>query len=943
MEGDETWVAQGAGSGPGQTGPDDLDAGDRLGEYNVLGALGRGAMGQVYEVEHARLKRRYALKLLPASLAHDRGFSERFEREGATLASLEHPGIVQVHYAGEDAGRFYLVMERLQALFTNEDAGQCHPPEKVASILSQMLEALGYAHARNVIHRDLKPANLLATAEGRVKIADFGVARVVGEDFINTMVQETISKSRLGATATIADSGGTDLAGTLYYIAPEILNGGEADTRSDLYAVGVIGYELLTGKKPMGRYKDASKCVAGLNPRWDDFINRLLEPDPADRFANAADAVASLSALDAPATPPPPPSGASAPPPPPPAGVAASPVTPPPSEPAQPRVDATFMGDAFQPHMGAGGAGPATSGSSGSPPPPVATPPSLPPDPGPTPGPGGVADKPKRKGKRSKLPALLALLVLFAAGAGAAAYFGGEDLWTSIVGTGDRTQEDRDSDDADSDGEPPQDQFFPVEDQFFPQDENTTPAETNPALARHQAFTEQQQRQNPNVDPQTTEPVATGGLVTQQPTESTPQPRTTPEPEMVRLAEPEPEPVAVAVTPPEQTPAAQPIELVPEPVDNAGPAEVTVEPVATVTPAPNNNEALLGQDPGGGNFGPENPELQQMQTRVEASNQALIQRQQELLAQQQQMAELTEQIELETAQLNDLQRRVELIRQERQAALNDLAREEAQPPKELRRPVVGGGTRTVRVQENAQEIEFLKQHVEGLNANLQRTEAQLAQAQAQLAQSFNALTESMPETDTQAAPQGTDAETIRRINTAAASGDVASLERLAARDIPEAQTALANLFDEGRAVPRDYAQAARWYERAAEAGDPEAQYKLGWHYENGFGVPRDSTRAYELYQMAAESGNATAQYRIGASYVRGSGGQPRDYEQALYWFREAAASNHAEAQFSMGMLYESGMGVPTDPTLALAWYQRAADNGNARARRKVDAILSQQE
>ncbi|MGF1447906.1 MAG: protein kinase [Opitutales bacterium] len=915
MESDETWIAQ--GSGPGQTGPDDLGVGDRLGEYAVLGALGRGAMGQVYEVEHARLKRRYALKLLPAALAHDRGFSERFEREGATLASLEHPGIVQVHYAGEDGGRFYLVMERLQPLFTDADAGQTHPPEKVASILNQMLEALGYAHARNVIHRDLKPANLLATADGRVKIADFGVARVVGDDFIQTMVQETISKSRLGATATIADSGGTDLAGTLYYIAPEILNGGEADTRSDLYAVGVIGYELLTGKKPMGRYKDASKCVPGLNPRWDDFINRLLEPDPDDRFANAGDTVAALTALDAPNAPPPVPApsrAAAVPPPPPsPSGLAAT-------------------GDTFQAHLG-GGATPQPS------PPPVTTPPPAPrPTPTPEAGPGAVG--PKRR-KRRKVPALLVLFVLFAAGAGAAAYFGGEELWddmvTFIIGPDDRSQENRDE--ADAPESPRENQFFPIEDEFFPQQDDTEPSETNPALARQQAFTQQQNAAGETEEPaETTNPVAAAGIGAQRPEETN-----TP-PETPETTEPETSNVAAVAVPTTETPTAQPIERILEPDQAPTDEGLRLEPepaVAANSPQPG-DEARLGQDPGGADpVAGASSEVDRMQNQIAATNQEIIARRDQLIQQQQEMARLSEQIEVESAQMRTLQQRLDLMRSERQAAANDLAAAEAQPPKEIRRPLIGGGTRTVRIQENQEDIDFLREHVAQLDTSLAQAQRELAATQARLSQSFGEMNAALPE-DTSAPPPGTDAETVRRVDDAASRGDVATLERLAERGIAEAQTALANLFEEGRAVPRDYAQAAQWYERAADAGDPEAQYKLGWHYENGFGVTRNPQEAYRLYSLAAESGNATAQYRIGASYVRGSNGQPRDYEKALRWFREAAASDHSEAQFSMGMLYESGLGVPTDPALALAWYQRAADNGNARAKRKVDAILSQQ-
>lgn len=297
------------GGGEVDRGTGSLSAGEQLGDYRIMRLLGKGAMGEVYEAEQVHLGQRYALKVLPAELSRDPNFRERFRTEARTLASLRHPGIVSVMNAGEARERFFLVMELLAPFRVPTAAGDAtHQVGEVRRVLSQILSGLSHAHGKGIVHRDLKPANLLLGEDGSVKIADFGVARVVGEEFVKTVVQETIVRTRLGEASTIlgppgsppgpgsGSSSGSDYAGTLQYMAPEVLEGGLATEKSDLYAVGVMAYEWLTGRKPVGKYKDASSLVERLDPAWDRWIDTLLEPDKEDRTSSAEAALEALPA-----------------------------------------------------------------------------------------------------------------------------------------------------------------------------------------------------------------------------------------------------------------------------------------------------------------------------------------------------------------------------------------------------------------------------------------------------------------------------------------------------------------------------------------------------------------------------------------------------------------------------------------------------------------------
>ncbi|MBN1403081.1 MAG: serine/threonine protein kinase [Opitutales bacterium] len=289
-----------------------LGKGDRIGTYQIEGHLGSGAMGDVYLATQVFLRQKCALKLLPTYLASDKDFEQRFANEGQALAMLDHPHIVRVLYAGVDAGRHYLSMEYVGGgdLETRLSAsGGKLTPQEVLSILRQMLSALGYAHSKGVVHRDLKPANILQDARGNCKVGDFGLAMVAGEQFMQDMIRRSIVANlpEHGGDSTIVTSGLTSrqsgasasaLVGTIDYISPELRAGKTADARSDIYALGVMAYLMLTGRKPLGMAKPPSKLARGLNPDWDAWVARCMEFDPDERFQSAEEAAKDLPRLE---------------------------------------------------------------------------------------------------------------------------------------------------------------------------------------------------------------------------------------------------------------------------------------------------------------------------------------------------------------------------------------------------------------------------------------------------------------------------------------------------------------------------------------------------------------------------------------------------------------------------------------------------------------------
>ena len=239
-------------------------------QLEILECLGRGGMGVVYKARQKTLHRLVALKLLAPERVQDPRFAERFAHEAQALARLNHPSIVAVHDFGQAGGFFYLLMEFVDGVNLRQAMKAGHfTPEQALAIVPPVCEALQYAHEQGVVHRDIKPENLLLDKEGRVKIADFGIAKMIGEN----------------SSAGLADS---QPAGTPQYMAPEQKDHQRTDHRADIYSLGVVLYEMLTGELPADKLQPPSKRVQ-VDVRIDEIVLRALEVKPELRFQTAAE------------------------------------------------------------------------------------------------------------------------------------------------------------------------------------------------------------------------------------------------------------------------------------------------------------------------------------------------------------------------------------------------------------------------------------------------------------------------------------------------------------------------------------------------------------------------------------------------------------------------------------------------------------------------------
>jgi serine/threonine protein kinase len=235
--------------------------------------IGHGGMGAVFRARQPKLERDVALKVLPRVLAADPSFAERFHREARALARLNHPNIVTVFDYGEQGGWYYLLMELVDGVNLRQAMrAQRFTPEEALEIVPQICGALQYAHGEGVLHRDIKPENLLLDSKGRVKIVDFGIAKLgqagEGEPTL------TLSGARLG---------------TMAYMAPEqIEQPAKVDHRADIYSLGVVFYEMLTGELPIGRFAAPSE-KSPVGPQVDEVVFRTLEKEPGRRFQSAGE------------------------------------------------------------------------------------------------------------------------------------------------------------------------------------------------------------------------------------------------------------------------------------------------------------------------------------------------------------------------------------------------------------------------------------------------------------------------------------------------------------------------------------------------------------------------------------------------------------------------------------------------------------------------------
>ncbi len=237
---------------------------DRFPGFEILECLGRGGMGVVYKARQKSLDRWVAIKIVAPEKHGEERFSGRFAREAATLAKLSHPNIVTIHDFGETDGLFYIVMEFVDGVNLRDLVSDGRlAPEQALAIVPPICDALQYAHEKGVVHRDIKPENILLDRDGRVRIADFGIAALMG--------------------------GPGEPAGTPPYAAPEqTVPNATADHRADIHALGVVFYEMLTGERPSGEFIAPSKR-RDTDTRLDDMVLRAMARNPADRFQTAGD------------------------------------------------------------------------------------------------------------------------------------------------------------------------------------------------------------------------------------------------------------------------------------------------------------------------------------------------------------------------------------------------------------------------------------------------------------------------------------------------------------------------------------------------------------------------------------------------------------------------------------------------------------------------------
>jgi hypothetical protein len=263
--------------------------------WRILAELGRGGMGEVWLAEHIQLGRKEALKILKPQVAKDPQFVSRFRREARAVNRLRHPNIVALHDFGQlPDDRFYIAMEYAEgsSLFELLRLGPSFAVPRALHVLAQLAYALHHAHSRGVLHRDLKPANLvLVGVDDTLKVLDFGMAKIVAGD----------------TAESVALSSGNVIWGTAKYMSPERVTGIADDPRTDLYAIGCLAMELLTGAPPFtgppSSIIDAHLAIAPPVPsvrrpdiprELDAIVLRLLEKRPEDRFASAADVFAAL-------------------------------------------------------------------------------------------------------------------------------------------------------------------------------------------------------------------------------------------------------------------------------------------------------------------------------------------------------------------------------------------------------------------------------------------------------------------------------------------------------------------------------------------------------------------------------------------------------------------------------------------------------------------------
>ena len=251
-------------------------------QLDILELIGAGGMGAVYKAVQQKLGRAVALKILPLEIARDAAFAGRFNREAMALALLNHPNIVAVYDFGQSGAYYFFIMEfvegtNLRQLIRDKSLG----PRQALELVMQICTALQFAHDERIVHRDIKPENILISKKGQVKIADFGLAKLMGP-----APDTSLTASQM-------------VMGTLNYMAPEQRENSKAvDHRADIYSLGVVFYEMLTGEVPMGRFDPPSKKVH-VDVRLDEVVLHALEREPERRYQHVSQVKSNVETITA--------------------------------------------------------------------------------------------------------------------------------------------------------------------------------------------------------------------------------------------------------------------------------------------------------------------------------------------------------------------------------------------------------------------------------------------------------------------------------------------------------------------------------------------------------------------------------------------------------------------------------------------------------------------
>ncbi len=282
-----------------------LNSGTKLGPYEILTPLGAGGMGEVYRARDSRLDRIVAVKVLPASFSADADRLRRFEQEARSVAALNHPNILAVHDIGTHEGAPYMVCELLEGeTLRARMHGGVLSPRKAVELAIQIAEGLAAAHEKGIVHRDLKPENIFLTKDGRVKILDFGLAKVA-----RSGSEQNAAQTLTAVEVALTEAG--QVLGTAGYMSPEQVRGLAVDHRSDIFAFGAIFFEMLSGKRAFSRDTAAETMTAilkedppeltqlnrNISPALERITRHCLEKSPDQRFQSARDLAFDLDAL----------------------------------------------------------------------------------------------------------------------------------------------------------------------------------------------------------------------------------------------------------------------------------------------------------------------------------------------------------------------------------------------------------------------------------------------------------------------------------------------------------------------------------------------------------------------------------------------------------------------------------------------------------------------